>query len=413
MDASIQANAYGVYQIRLRIGSKQCKRSLQTKNRRQAEDRLGVVRETLRDLNRGLLTVPPNVDPLDFLLSGGKLKATPAKPAELVKPVSLKDAWERYRDSFPDGSKESLRTERIQFNHFCKFFGEKAALGLLTHADMQRYANARGKQKGLKGRSLSGETIKKELATFRLVWNHNLPIGQPCPVKDERGKPVKLPKTKAREPFRTLDEVTAIIERGVSPQREAELWESVFLSVAEIRELLEHVKKVSAGDFRYPMFAIAAFTGARRSEIMRAEIEHFRFESGWLQLTEKKRNQRSHTYRNVPIRGTLEGILRDWFKRHPGGQWAICKRAGKPISVKQADDAFRDTLAGTKWARLKGWHMFRHSFASNLASNPKNNQAVIDRLLGHQTAEMRERYRHLFPNELQRAVETIDSLLAG
>ncbi len=357
--------------------------------------------------------MPAGVEIFAFILSGGKLQAKPEPFKGRPQQITLKAAWERYRDSFPPGSKESLVTESVHAKHFFKLLKAKTPLESISFDDMQRYANARGKEKGLKGRQLSGETIKKELATFRLIWNHNMPLSQPCPVKDERGKPVKLPKTKAREPFRTLDEVTAIIERGVSPERETELWESVFLTVAEIRELLEHVKKVSAGDFRYPMFALAAFTGARRSEIMRAEIEHFRFESGWLQLTEKKRNQRSHTYRNVPIRGTLEGILREWFGRHPGGQWAICKRAGVPISKKQADDAFRDTLAGTKWARLKGWHMFRHSFASNLASNPKNNQAVIDRLLGHQTAEMRERYRHLFPNELQRAVETIDSLLAG
>jgi integrase len=47
---------------------------------------------------------------------------------------------------------------------------------------------------------------------------------------------------------------------------------------------------------------------------------------------------------------------------------------------------------------VRGFHVFRHSFASNLAAAGAR-QEVIDEMMGHQTEEMRRRYRHLFPQE--------------
>ena len=51
-----------------------------------------------------------------------------------------------------------------------------------------------------------------------------------------------------------------------------------------------------------------------------------------------------------------------------------------------------------------GFHIFRHSLASNAAAAGVR-QEVIDSWLGHQTEEMRRRYRHLFPKEKQDALQ--------
>jgi site-specific recombinase XerD len=47
---------------------------------------------------------------------------------------------------------------------------------------------------------------------------------------------------------------------------------------------------------------------------------------------------------------------------------------------------------------LRGWHVLRHSFASNLAAKGVD-QRFIDEFLGHQTEAQRRRYRHLFPHQ--------------
>ncbi|MEZ6054844.1 MAG: hypothetical protein R3C02_26320 [Planctomycetaceae bacterium] len=50
----------------------------------------------------------------------------------------------------------------------------------------------------------------------------------------------------------------------------------------------------------------------------------------------------------------------------------------------------------------------RHSFASNAVAAGVE-QGMIDTWMGHQTEEMRNRYRHLFPKQQQSAIDRIFS----
>jgi integrase len=61
----------------------------------------------------------------------------------------------------------------------------------------------------------------------------------------------------------------------------------------------------------------------------------------------------------------------------------------------------------SKWCVLRGYHILRHSFASNLARSGRVSQAEIDDVMGHGTEEMGRRYRHLFPEDKRRAVECL------
>ena len=64
---------------------------------------------------------------------------------------------------------------------------------------------------------------------------------------------------------------------------------------------------------------------------------------------------------------------------------------------------FGQTLVGTKWQHLKGWHVFRYSAASIMASEGVD-QRIIDEVLGHVSEEMRLRYAHLFPNKVKQSI---------
>jgi integrase len=61
------------------------------------------------------------------------------------------------------------------------------------------------------------------------------------------------------------------------------------------------------------------------------------------------------------------------------------------------------TLAATKWDKIRGWHIFRHSFISNCACVCID-QRMIDSWVGHQTDAMRRRYTHLFPHVQHAAI---------
>jgi integrase len=70
-------------------------------------------------------------------------------------------------------------------------------------------------------------------------------------------------------------------------------------------------------------------------------------------------------------------------------------------------------MRGTPWCldNAKDWfkvgyHTYRHSFASNLAAAGVDHR-IIDEFMGHTTESMRKRYRHLFPQNRKRAIESL------
>jgi len=100
------------------------------------------------------------------------------------------------------------------------------------------------------------------------------------------------------------------------------------------------------------------------------------------------------------------------IEEHPGGQFTIT-RDGRKVATFDATNLFRLTLRGTKWdRRVRGFHTLGHWFASNAACSGVD-PGMIDAWMGHQTLEMRERYRHLFPKQQQTAIDLIFSRRAG
>jgi integrase len=95
-----------------------------------------------------------------------------------------------------------------------------------------------------------------------------------------------------------------------------------------------------------------------------------------------------------------------WFAEHPGGQMTIC-RDDLSFSTTDATNHFRLALRSTRWeGKVKGFHLLRHSFASNAAAAGVD-PGMIDSWMGHQTEEMRNRYRHLFPKQQQTAIDLL------
>jgi integrase len=221
-----------------------------------------------------------------------------------------------------------------------------------------------------------------------------------------------------KPPFQTLVQIERRLAHvTLSEDEENELWSALFLTTGELQELLEHVRLTASHGFIYPMFVFAAHTGARRSEILRSQLDDIDFASGTITIHEKKRVPGRFTTRSVPMSPLLRQVLRDWIGNHPGGRHAFALRsdilysrrkghAVEPISADQAQDYFRRSIAGSRWEKSRGWHVFRHSFCSNCAAAGVD-QRVINAWVGHQTEEMVKRYRHLIPDQQQRAIASV------
>ena len=155
------------------------------------------------------------------------------------------------------------------------------------------------------------------------------------------------------------------------------------------------------------MAVFAAYTGARRSEMMRSQVDNLDFEGKTVRLRDKKKDQgKELTFRHVPLSPFLAEVMKDWLSRHPGGQVTLCQEPDVPLTPPQATLQFVRAVEGSKWAVVPGWHCLRHSFCSNCAPAGID-QRMISTWMGHQTAEMEARCRHLFPHQEREALAKV------
>ena len=409
--AYIKTDRAGNKVIGFRFAGREYTRSARTKDDRVARATKARVEDAIFRVESGYLTIPAGAEAGTFLYSGGILKARPnPEIREVPRPAfTLGDLFARYNAEIPDGAKEATTraTEAHHESHLLKALGAKFALEGLNLAALQRYANARAKD-NWRGTPTGPRTVLKEVATLRAVWNWgaklgHLPAAFPVVLGD-----LRFARGAERGRFETRDAIRRKVARGgLSPAEAAALWECLYLTLEEVRELIDHVGRAARHSFILPMFALAAYAGARRSEICRAEVDDLDLEGRTVTLREKKRRRGTDSFRAVDMAEALEGALRPWLAGHPGGRVAIVKDGG-PLTVRMATGHFDQTLANSEWSDVPGFHTLRHSFASILACSGVD-EATIDRWMGHQTREQRDRYRHLFPAHRRRAIAVLDA----
>jgi integrase len=406
----------GWFRVVFKFQGRRFAHALGTQDERTADAIRGGVDRTLLQIQQCLLTVPEGADPKDFILSGGQSKvATPTLSSVIVTSQGGSDSptFQQFRDRYLDtlgvGSVEvsTLSTVEMHLKHLQKSLGDNFPIQDLTHDDLQNHILRRAKAKGRRHLKLSAVTIRKELATFRAAWNWGKSAGiveGPFPNKG-----LKYPKTVEKPPFQTRAEIERQIARGgLSQLEQAELWECLFLNGQEIDELLAFVKENARQAWIYPMVCFAAHTGARRSELLRATTGDVDLEAACARIRERKRAHGKCTTRRVPLTPFLVGVLRDWLAKHPGGptlfaqephvfQSSKKRQSALPITRDEAHDHFHRTIAGSKWAMMKGWHVLRHSFISLCVSRGVDPR-VLRAWVGHTTAEMEARYTHLYPS---------------
>lgn len=389
-------------------------------------------------VKQGLLSIPAGMDVVAFVQCDGKPTEhyQPPAPQQAASFAELRDAYLRIHGN---GTIEqnTLDTCKLHLSHFATSLGDKFPIASLTHADLQRHIERRAKAKNRSGSPISPVTIKKEVATLSGVWLWGCRMEMvkgPFP-----GKGLRYPKVEEALPFMTWEEIERAIAAGGEPD---ELWDCLYLRLPEIAEMLAYTKEHATLPFVYPMICFAAHTGARRSEIVRAQLTDIDWQGLTVLIREKKRARGKLTTRRVPLTPFLKAVLEEWVKTHPGGPLLFCasgvvtrskkrskttghldekkrpssekgrlatvrKRAELPPSALTKKESYyhlKKTLEGSKWEALKGWHVLRHSYISLLA-NAGTDQRIIQDICGHMTDEMQRRYAHLYPSTKQEAIK--------
>ncbi len=392
----------------------------------------------LRLIKQRLLSPPPGCDIVAFMQNDGKPpKEPPPSAKDVVTLGSLRDAYLRVHSN---GTLEKTTLDGItqHFKHWTSIMGEKLPMQGLALGDLQQYVDRRARMKGLKGR-VSPATINKEIVTLRTAWNWAVQFGLVTGRFPQRG--IRYPRDEEKRPFMTWDEIERRIAAG---EKADDLWECLYLRKDEIAALLNHVKAHANHAWIYPLFCFAAYTGARRSEIIRAAVSDLDFTSLTITIREKKRVRGKDSTRRAPMTPFLRQVLEEWLAVHPGGPNLFChagevgrskkrsKTTGhqnekrRPSSLKdrmatvkkrdqpaasaltrnEVHDHFKRVLAGTKWERMRGLHTLRHSFISACASKGVD-QRLVQEWAGHMNEATSKRYRHLYPSTQQEAIRGV------
>ena len=363
----------------------------------------GKVEYLLMRVKQRLLTVPSGMDICKFLLHDGK---PPDTTPDALPEITLGELRDRYLGTHRRSLEaNTVVTIELHFRHIVACLKESFPVATLTLADLQKYVTGRENK-------VQPGTIKMELISLRTAWNWGAAFGLVEGKFPNKG--LRFPKSKEKPPFMTWDEVERRAAQGGNAK---ELWDCLYLTPAQSAEMLEEVKRRAIQPWVHPMVAFAAHTGARRSEISRVRTEDVDFAQGVVTIREKKRRRGVDSTRRVPMSTLLAKTLKEYLDERPPfhmlfRQEARVVRSKKkrtavaPVTLHEAQNHFKRTLAGTKWSVVRGWHVLRHSMISALA-NRGVDQRVIQDMVGHMTAEMQRRYAHLYPSTKQDAIRLV------
>jgi integrase len=145
------------------------------------------------------------------------------------------------------------------------------------------------------------------------------------------------------------------------------------------------------------------FTGARLSEIQKAQWEWLDFESGVLRLPDSKTGAKT-----IVLPTAALDVLRQ-LRSAPGNPHIIAGEKNRYLVNVWKHWTVLRALAGLKDVRL---HDLRHSFASVGAAGgmPLN---ILGGLLGHTQAQTTSRYAHLATDPLKAAANRIAGTIAA
>lgn len=194
---------------------------------------------------------------------------------------------------------------------------------------------------------------------------------------------------------------------------------TVWHSGAEVEKYLETASKDVAPWF-YPYVSIAIQTGARQGEILGLRWDDdVNLDERWIRIgSTYERHTKSIVDRTkgkqarwVGINESLAQVLTEWRASRPdllgrGGAYLITWDDGRLVHPRRVVKVHDRVCARAGIRRIR-FHDLRHQFATLFVKN-KGNRYALQKLLGHTTPEMTDRYSHLDPGYLRGQAEVVE-----
>lgn len=170
----------------------------------------------------------------------------------------------------------------------------------------------------------------------------------------------------------------------------------------EIQKLLV---KPSLKDFHeYRNWVIVNFLlceGVRASTLINIKVSDINFEDNTILLSHCK----SRKQQIIPLASQLKAILLEYIKCLPSDSYLFPNQWGEQFSFIGLSQAIR-RYNRTRGVNKTSLHLFRHTFATNYA-RISNDAYRLQRILGHSTQKMTNRYIHLSSQDLKEGFDEI------
>ncbi|OFZ15978.1 MAG: hypothetical protein A2X86_19685 [Bdellovibrionales bacterium GWA2_49_15] len=177
-------------------------------------------------------------------------------------------------------------------------------------------------------------------------------------------------------------------------------------------EQIERVLEVSRGHYFHSLFLLAVNSGMRRGEIAGLCWDKVNFHTGLIEIARlRDRNglgDRTKTFKSrrfIPMNAVARNHLLT-LKEKTKGDLVVAGENGEAFDVNHV---YRDLSRFLKEAEIKEhyrFHDLRHTFASHFMMNG-GNIYDLQKILGHSSLEMTQRYAHLAPEHLIKASNVV------
>tara|TARA_R110000824_G_scaffold23657_2_gene84421 strand:+ start:194 stop:1699 length:1506 start_codon:yes stop_codon:yes gene_type:complete len=347
--------------------------------------------------------------------------------------------------TYIDGLETQLRKDALLF-----FGGEDGdvPINTITRRRIQDWANHQSKQINQAGKNVgefrSRATIQQRLKTlkrmFRELWLNREIKSDP----EQLFAKIKIPNPPTTSQWDKLyndgedgwDTFSGRLMRlnaeGL-PVDDAMGWKEIFFSADElaefisvVRELLEDSKDLN--DLRvFGSVMFSAFTGARRSELLRVRRTDIQLDSRKVRLMLRKgETEKKYRIHWMPLHDTLATFLETYLQQIPAEQECIFAEndqhllasgdftdTGVRDKANRLGKLLRNVLTGTKFQYVAGFHIYRHTLNSMLVNASGDTDQVMG-IIGHKTRRINELYQHADRDQLMiRKSEVISRIVIG
>ena len=175
----------------------------------------------------------------------------------------------------------------------------------------------------------------------------------------------------------------------------------------ELKLLLKKPKKSSFVKYKtWVMINLFLSTGIRLSSALEIKIGDINFAGGYIIL----RHTKNRKQQIIPMSKQLELILKEYLIRRKGDEedYLLCSSSGTKLDTRTAQEQIQ-RYNKSRGVNKTSVHLFRHTFATMYLKNGGDIYR-LQKLLGHSSIKVTEKYLHYTTAELQRDYNKLNPL---